>query len=123
MLQDWEPIVIELKEWKDTGTHIVQGVSVEEMQQILDDQIVKTQTMKGSPFAKIFEERINKWETWLKETMEFSEKLVKVQSTWIYLEPIFSSPDIIKRLPNEGRKFQEVDQLWKNLMNSLNKTP
>lgn len=61
--------------------------------------------MKGSPFAKIFEERIQNWETWLKDTLEFSEKLVKVQGTWIYLEPIFSSPDIIKRLPNEGKKF------------------
>lgn len=38
------------------------GASIDEMQQILDDQIVKTQTMKGSPYAKIFEDTIREWE-------------------------------------------------------------
>ena len=32
MLDDWEPISIELKSWKDTGTYIVGGASVDEVQ-------------------------------------------------------------------------------------------
>ena len=55
MIEDWQPMVCELKPWKDTGTFVVAGITVDESQQILDDQIVKTQTMKGSPYAKIFE--------------------------------------------------------------------
>lgn len=58
MRDDWEPIIVELKKWRDTGTYIVAGGSIDEMQQILDDQIVKTQTMKSSPYAKIFEDTI-----------------------------------------------------------------
>ena len=58
MKEDWLPIEVELKEWKDTKTYIVAGASVDEVQQILDDQIVKTLTMKGSPYAKIFDTRI-----------------------------------------------------------------
>lgn len=55
MRDDWQPINVELKKWRDTGTFIVAGASIDQMQQILDDQIVKTQTMKGSPYAKIFQ--------------------------------------------------------------------
>lgn len=41
---------------------------------------------------------------------------MKVQSVWLYLEPIFSSPDILKHLPTEGTKFQQVDQKWREMM-------
>ena len=61
MKDDWEPINVELKSWRDTGSYIVGGGSIDEMQQILDDQIVKTQTMKGSPYARIFDEVIKDW--------------------------------------------------------------
>ena len=31
MLDDWEPISVELKPWKDTGSFIVSGASVDEV--------------------------------------------------------------------------------------------
>jgi len=31
MKQDWEPILVELKSWKDTGTYVVAGASVDEV--------------------------------------------------------------------------------------------
>lgn len=55
--------------------------------------------IKGDPFAKVFEDQIKDWEDWLNYTLQFSEFWVKVQSVWLYLEPIFSSPDILKHLP------------------------
>ncbi|KRX11121.1 P-loop containing nucleoside triphosphate hydrolase [Pseudocohnilembus persalinus] len=123
MLNDWANVILELKVWKETGTSIAVGTSIEEIQQILDDQIVKTQTMKSSPFAKIFEQQIKDWEDWLNFCLSFSEMIIKVQGTWIYLEPIFSSPDIIKRLPFEGKKFQEVDNSWRELISFISQTP
>ena len=62
MQGDWDTVNAELKPWKDTGTYIVAGATVDEVQTLLDDQIVKTLTMKGSQFAKTFENRINEWE-------------------------------------------------------------
>ena len=123
MLDDWEPIVCELKAWKDTGTYVVSGNSVDEIQTLLDDQTVKTQTMKGSPYAKIFEIRINEWEQWLLFTWNLVEYWVKVQQVWLYLEPIFSSPDIIKHLATGAKMFKDVDSSWKSMMNKINSTP
>jgi dynein heavy chain len=37
---------------------------------------------------------------------------VKVQSGWMYLEPIFGSADIRQQIPTEGKLFEQVDDNW-----------
>lgn len=75
--------------------------------------------MKGSPFAKFMLPEIEKWETTLMRTQENLELWLKVQATWMYLEPVFSSEDIINQMPVEGQKFKEVNIAWHNLMERI----
>jgi dynein heavy chain len=56
MQGEWEGIVLALSSYRDTGISILS--SVDEIQALLDDHIVKTQTMKNSPFIKPFEVEI-----------------------------------------------------------------
>lgn len=114
--EQWQPVAFELKPWKDTETYIVAGTTVDEMQSLMDDHIIKVQTMKGSPYAKAFMEKITSLESWLLQTQEIMDIWMKVQGVWLYLEPIFSSEDIVKQMPTEATIFKQVDMDWRATM-------
>ena len=101
---EWKDMIFDTKEYRTSGTRVLNGT--DEIQQLLDDQIVKTQAMKGSRFIKPFLERITVWEDTLVTMQDILDNWMKVQSTWLYLEPIFSSDDIMRQMPTEGKMFQ-----------------
>ena len=78
------------------------------MQAILDDQIVKTQSMRASPFIGPLEKEALEWDETLNRLQEVVDNWLACQATWQYLEPIFTSPDIMKQMPEEGDKFLQV---------------
>jgi len=116
MQEEWAPLEIELKSHKDTGTYILSGGSADEVQALLDDHIVKAQTMGASRYAKPLLGRIKEWVSALTEIQNVLDAWIKVQQQWLYLEPIFSSDDIMRQMPEEGKRFKIVDGTWRDMM-------
>ena len=121
MEKDWEGICFELKHLPEVGTYILIGSSVELIETLLEEQTLTTQTMKGSPFAKVHEKRIEVWDEWLTRSASILDVWKKVQTLWSGLEPVFASADIQKQLYKEAAIFKEVDAQWHKTMDQVHR--
>lgn len=164
------PMLSQAVAYKESGTFVIRGT--DEINQLLDDQIVKTQTMMGSPYIKPNIDECSRWEKLLVTVQQVLEEWLMMQRTWLYLggfglaaervrkcwdcllcrhhyqptaiavllgittthiihrpcarvrpssssssaEPIFSSEDIMRQMPQEGRRFASVDKLFRSTM-------
>ncbi|XP_008419893.1 dynein heavy chain 3, axonemal isoform X1 [Poecilia reticulata] len=114
MKKEWVNLHFSFSAYRDSDTKIVSAV--DDIQVLLDDHIIKTQTMRGSPFIRPIEAECKAWEDKLLSMQDILDAMLKCQVTWLYLEPIFSSEDIIAQMPEEGRKFAIVDRYWKDIL-------
>jgi len=115
MKEDWEPLLFDLSEkYRKTNTYILKGDG--EAMVLLDEHIVTTQAMMFSTFKGPFEQDIDDWNARLMRVSETLEEWLKCQKSWMYLEPIFSSDDIMRQLPTEGKRFKHVDATWRQEM-------
>ncbi|XP_032895202.1 dynein heavy chain 3, axonemal-like [Amblyraja radiata] len=114
MRKDWEEVDFTFVRYKDTSIDIL--AAQDDIQVLLEDHIVKTTTMKGSPFILPFKDEISAWESKLWLMHNTLESWLRVQMAWLYLEPIFSSEDIHNQIPVQGKMFDVVDTNWKLIM-------
>ncbi|CAJ1398655.1 unnamed protein product [Effrenium voratum] len=118
MITAWDNMRFDCSEpYRSTQTYILKGA--DEVIALVDEQIVLTQAMQFSPFNKPFKDEIDAWAEKLLYVSECLDGWLKVQRAWMYLQPIFDSPDIIKQLPTEGKKFRLVDSKWRQAMARL----
>jgi dynein heavy chain len=84
MNKEWRTVLLDIEPYKSTGTFILKGS--EEILTLLDDQIVKTQSTRASPYIKVWENRSKKWESKLQLVSQIMEEWLACQKTWVYLE-------------------------------------
>lgn len=121
MQREWETAEMSVLDYRETKTYVIKVE--EQVMQMLDDHIVMTQSMSFSPYKKPFEERLFKWEQQLSLVSEILEQWIAVQRQWMYLEPIFSSDDIMQQLPLEGKRFATVDRQWRKATEMAKRNP
>ncbi|XP_015274779.1 PREDICTED: dynein heavy chain 10, axonemal [Gekko japonicus] len=97
--------------------------SVDDIVQILDDNAVNLQSISGSRFVGPFLATVHNWEKTLSLIGEVIEIWMIVQRKWMYLESIFIGGDIRSQLPEEAKKFDNIDRIFKRIMGETVKEP
>ncbi|KAA0194622.1 Dynein heavy chain 6 axonemal [Fasciolopsis buskii] len=96
----WKSTEFTVIPYKDSKDVFIVG-GTDEIQQLWDDSNINIATIASS-----------RHEEWL-----------QCQRSWLYLESIFSAPDIQRQLPSEAKSFMAVDKSYKDVMRKVQKVP
>lgn len=77
MKEDWKELSFDLVDYRETGIKIL--TSIDEIQLLLDDHLLKSLTMLGSPFIKPLEVEMREWSSRLQMIQEILEEWLKVK--------------------------------------------
>lgn len=89
----------------------------------MEDSQVTIATIKGSRFIGPIKQEVERWDKQLSLFADTLDAWLVCQRNWLYLESIFSAPDIQRQLPDESRMFSQVDRSWKENMRKVSRNP
>ncbi len=89
----------------------------------LEDSMVTMSTILSSRFVAGIRPEVEKVERQLTLFAETLDEWIAVQKAWMYLEPIFSAPDIQRQLPVEAKAFLQADKSIKEIMRKTKDRP
>ncbi|XP_055860055.1 dynein axonemal heavy chain 6-like isoform X8 [Biomphalaria glabrata] len=118
----WKHVEFPVLPYKDQKDVYIIG-STDEIQQLLDDSNINIQTIQSSRHVGPIKTKVEEWAASLSLFNKTLESWINCQRTWLYLESIFSAPDIQRQLPVEAKLFVEVDRSYKEIMRRVKKTP
>ncbi|CEF67457.1 Dynein heavy chain at 62B [Strongyloides ratti] len=102
------------EQWEELESSSLNNILFDSVtQSLLNEHIIKTQTIISSPFAEAIMDQLNKWLKTLFEASNILELYKACHLKWQAMEPIFVNEDIVYQMPDEWRLFQNVDSRWR----------
>lgn len=68
------------------------------------------QCARGISVSVLWPVQVQEWLKKLGTVSEIMEQWFQVQNVWTYMEAVFSGGDIVKQLPTEAKRFQNIDK-------------
>uniref|UniRef100_A0A8C5QH48 AAA+ ATPase domain-containing protein n=1 Tax=Leptobrachium leishanense TaxID=445787 RepID=A0A8C5QH48_9ANUR len=118
MSHTWCTMAFSYETHPSTGTPLLK--SDENLIETLEDNQVQLQNILMSKYVEYFMVEVSRWQRKLIVADMVISVWLEVQQTWAHLESIFAnSEDIRKQLPEDAKRFEEIDLDFKNLMESV----
>uniref|UniRef100_A0A9L0RG33 Dynein axonemal heavy chain 17 n=1 Tax=Equus caballus TaxID=9796 RepID=A0A9L0RG33_HORSE len=118
----WSTMEFEHEPHPRTGTMMLKSDEV--LVETLEDNQVQLQNLMMSKYLSHFLKEVTSWQQKLSTADSVISIWFEVQRTWSHLESIFiGSEDIRAQLPEDSKRFDEIDLEFKALMADAVKTP
>ena len=120
--REWKELALVVNHYKEQKEVFVLG-GLDDIIAKLDESLVTINIIIGSRYVEPIRADVTEWNRRLILFQETLDEWTMCQKNWIYLESIFSAPDIQKQLPDESSLFTQIDRSWKELMKRTNENP
>ena len=108
--EDWSEQIFEFTKYKHKGDVILQMSTTGELIEKLEDAQMQLGSMATNRYSAPFKSKVNDWITKLSTVSEIVEMWLIVQNMYVYMEAVFSGGDIVKQLPAEAKRFNNIDK-------------
>ncbi|XP_037951167.1 dynein heavy chain 8, axonemal [Teleopsis dalmanni] len=123
IVSDWSTVNLQLGMFKTRGELVLKGQETLEIIAALEDSLMIINSLASNRYNAPFKKEIHTWLKKLVNTGEILEKWLIVQNLWMYLEAVFVGGDISKQLPQEAKRFTNIDKNYVKIMYRVREIP